>query len=360
MLRRVAGTFYWMARNIERAENNARIIAVRLGRIPGSWEEAAAATVYLRTTANPDHRPDEKEAAADLGTDSLGGEREWEDLLEICASLADYRDTGLPMELEAILRYLTVSAHNPNSVLNCVACARSNARSASDAIPRELWEALNDMYWNVKQAEDEPLATGDLHSFLQGVKQSSFTTQGVIESLMPRGAPYLFVQLGKWLERAEKTARILNVVCSNATKPGEWPHSRQYYHWLTALELVGGYDAFLRQYPPYMNTQDVLAFLVADPAFPRSIRYCVEHAIQGLERLGEEGVSFESVKIGEALRGLIEQSGEARIREWPLYDLEKFLDRVQNDCNAAGALLTEALHSGGVTVERDAMIYIQE
>lgn len=361
MLSRVAETLYWMARNIERAENNSRIIAARLGRLPESWDTADTVETAGPESLLPEMRiadAAQRETAAGLAAD-VGVEGEWEDLLEICASFSEYRSKHPVLEAGAIVTYLTVSGDNVNSILNCVANARNNARSARDALPHELWEALNEMYWIVRQADGEGVVLSDFHAFLQSVKQGSFTMQGVIDSLMPRGVSYLFLQIGKWLERAEKTARILNVVCINATKPGEWPHSRQYYHWLTALELVGGYDAFLRQYPPYMNPQDVLAFLIADPAFPRSIRYCVDHVIRGIDRLDEEGVSLYSGELNEALTRLNGLFGEVRIGDWPLDDLELFLDRVQDNCNTIGALLTAKLQSGGLA-GTEATMCIQE
>lgn len=366
MLSRVAETLYWMARNIERAENNARIIAVRLGRMPESWEagvdkadiaeraggseKGGVVLPYLRTDEPGSGIPREAELTPD---------GDWEELLEINASLAEYRDSHPELVPGEILPYLTFSEGNPNSIASCIAYARNNARSARDAIPHELWETLNDMYWSVRQSSEEGGELRDYYPFLQAVKVGSFTTQGVIESLMPRGAPYLFVQIGKWLERAEKTARILNVVCAKALKPEEQLPSRQYVHFLTALELVGGSDAFLRQYPPYMHPKDVLAFLMADPAYPRSIRYCVDHFVQAMYRLEDEGVTLYTGPLVAAVEQLTEQFSEGRIHEWPLHDLERYLDLFQNLCNEIGALFAGTIHPDH-GVHNEAMMCVQE
>lgn len=375
MLSRVAETLYWMARNIERAENNARIIAARLSRMPESWEEGEGTAGAASAGSD---RADGTESGArwapfrsfsGAGADGLaqGVPQEaelnlagdWEELLEINASLADYLDNHSELVPGEILHYLTFSESNPNSIASCIDYARNNARSARDAIPHELWETLNDMYWNVRGSSEEGGELRDYYPFLQAVKVGSFTTQGVIESLMPRGAPYLFVQTGKWLERAEKTARILNVVCAKAMKPEEQLPSRQYVYWLTALELVGGSDAFLRQYPPYMHPKDVLAFLMADRAYPRSIRYCVDHFVQAMYRLEDEGVTLYTGPLVAAVEQLSEQFGQSRIHEWPLHDLERYLDRFQNLCNEIGALVTGTLRpDDGFRYE--AMMCIQE
>src|SRR5690606_19306028 len=143
----------------------------------------------------------------------------------------------------------------------------------------------------------ESMTVHDMRQFLDSVKNTALTSQGIVESSMSRGVEYQMIKIGKWLERAEKTARILNVVCERTIARAEAQQSEDYYYWLAALRMTNGYDAYLKVNPPKMDPSLVLEFLVSNPAFPRSIRYCLDHMREAIVSLEEGKISHYSWEL---------------------------------------------------------------
>lgn len=106
---------------------------------------------------------------------------------------------------------------------------------------------------------------------------TALTAQGIIESGMSRSVAYRMIKIGKWLERAEKTARILNVVCEQTRETQLLYKGDDYYAWLSALRMLNGYEAYLKVNRPKMDPKTILTFLIADESFPRSIHYNMNH-----------------------------------------------------------------------------------
>ncbi|WP_233254427.1 alpha-E domain-containing protein [Salipaludibacillus keqinensis] len=314
MLSRVAESVYWMARNIERAENNARVLESRL--------------IH----------------ALEVSDTGAVADGDWEAVVEICSSFEDYRDIYDDILPETVAHYISFDRTNINSIVNCIEYARNNARSAREIIPQELWEILNDAYLTIQNQNQSYWSMKKIYAFLQSIKTLSFTLQGVIESTMLREGAYSFIKIGKWLERGEKTARILNVVCEKTQEQEEEIQTEHYYYWLSALQFVNGYDAYLKKYPPIMDAEKVLHFLISYHQFPRSIEYCIDHVREAVKELEGGKVSHYSEELFDALDYVSNEFTKIKFQQMTSEEIGPFLDRFQNNCNHIGYVFSKTYY----------------
>ncbi|MGP4059256.1 alpha-E domain-containing protein [Halobacillus sp. H74] len=312
MLSRVADSLYWMSRNIERAENNARVLSVQL--------------IHMLEATN-------KESA----------DRDWEEILEVCASSEDYYELYDRLDRETLIQYLTISPLNVNSLMNSMIYARENARATRDILPEELWEVLNEFHLSQKDWQELPNTRQHTQDYLKKVITTSMTLQGVIESSMTRGTPYTFIKVGKWLERAEKTARILNVTCEKNIKETN-VGTNHYYYWLTALQFLNGYDAYIKEHPPTMESKHVLSFLIKEETFPRSIRYCMNHVMEAVYNVEGGKISHYSEDLFQMLEVIQNEIYETDIEEMDMEQLMSFLDHFQDRCMTVSRMFSETYY----------------
>ncbi|MFC7319457.1 alpha-E domain-containing protein [Halobacillus campisalis] len=311
MLSRVADSLYWMARNIERSENNARIMSTQL--------------IHMLEAS-----------------DQQVMDRDWEEILDICASKEDYYERYARMDRETVIQYITLSPMNYNSLQNSMIYARENAKATRDSIPDELWQLINRFYLDEKTQQDQAMTTQSTQAYLKDIIQMSMTAQGIIESTMTRGIPYAFIKIGKWIERAEKTARILNVVCEKTLRDSS--DTENYYYWLTALQIVNGYDSYIKEHPPTMDPKDVLTFLIENEQFPRSIQYCVDHIMRATHKLESGKISHYSEDLFELLTGIQNEIRQTDISEMTMEELMEFLDHFQNSCYQVSRTFSETYY----------------
>ncbi|MCP3031055.1 alpha-E domain-containing protein [Halobacillus sp. A1] len=311
MLSRVADSLYWMARNIERSENNARILSTQL--------------IHMLEAS-----------------DQQVMDRDWEEILDICASKEEYYERYARMDRETVIQYITLSPMNYNSLQNSMIYARENAKATRDSIPDELWQLINRFYLDEKTQQDQAMTTQSTQAYLKDIIQMSMTAQGIIESTMTRGIPYAFIKIGKWIERAEKTARILNVVCEKTLRDSS--DTENYYYWLTALQIVNGYDSYIKEHPPTMDPKDVLTFLIENEQFPRSIQYCVDHIMRATHKLESGKISHYSEDLFELLTGIQNEIRQTDISEMTMEELMEFLDHFQNSCHQVSRTFSETYY----------------
>ncbi|WLR48836.1 alpha-E domain-containing protein [Halobacillus litoralis] len=312
MLSRVADSLYWMSRNIERSENNARVLSVQL--------------IHMLEAQNQE-----------------ASDRDWEEIVEVCASAKDYYSLYDRLDRETLIQYLTISPFNVNSLMNCMNYARENARSTRDILPEELWEVLNAFHLDQKEWQELPNTRQHTQDYLDRVIKTSMTSQGVIESSMSRGTPYTFIKVGKWLERAEKTARILNVTCEKNRKEADVP-TDHYYYWLTALQFLNGYDAYIKEHPPTMESKHVLSFLIKEGTFPRSIRYCMDHVFEAVNKLEDGKISHYSEDLFQMLELIQDEITRTNIEEMDMNELMSFLDHFQDRCMTLSRMFSQTYY----------------
>ncbi|WP_238378789.1 alpha-E domain-containing protein [Halalkalibacillus sediminis] len=314
MLSRVADSLYWMAKNIERAENNSRILSTRL--IDMLEADDTKALAY----------------------------KDWEEIIDICSSYEDYVLNNEKLEPSSIVQYLTFDQNNMNSLQQILRIARDNAKSTREIIPTELWEHLNDCYWNSKDVDSTDWTLKDVDNLLKQLIQSSFTTQGIIESSLLRGDSYTFLQIGKCLERAEKTSRILTMMCEKLKEDAIDQDETFYYHSLRTLHFVNGHQAFLKKYPPSIKGEDVLTFLISDHTFPRSIVYCIEHVQQAISEMEGGQVSLYSESLFRILDEVKADLEELRIQGSSMDEMIDFLNNFKQHCNQIGDIFSRTYY----------------
>jgi uncharacterized alpha-E superfamily protein/transglutaminase-like putative cysteine protease len=316
MLSRVADSLYWMARNIERTELNARILDVHL-------------TQMVETSSE----------------DLLDG-KHWKILFESCSTKEKLEELKNNPEArdEEYLRFLAFDSENENSIFSCIRVARENARISRDHLPNELFEIWNDLYLFTHHAEQEQFSIHKLRAFLRNVKVTALTAQGIIESGMSRSVAYRMIKIGKWLERAEKTARILNVVCEQTRETQLSYKGDDYYSWLSALRMLNGYEAYLKVNRPKMDPKTILTFLIADESFPRSIHYNMNHVRAAVDILENAKIAHYSSELYYALESLKNDFDEISIQELNSDDMLAFLNQFQNKCNAVGQIFSKTYY----------------
>ena len=178
MLSRVADSIFWMNRYIERAENVARFISVNLHLLLDLPE------IF---------------------------EGQWGALVEITGDKQGFHERYGHADQQSVIDFLVFDAENPNSIVSCVSAARENARSVREIISSETWEAVNEFYLDMRDSSAQGKIQQDPHAFLRSVSRSSHLIEGVLSETTSRSEGWHFARMGRSLERADKTTRILDI-----------------------------------------------------------------------------------------------------------------------------------------------------
>ncbi|MBW4482574.1 MAG: alpha-E domain-containing protein [Tildeniella torsiva UHER 1998/13D] len=303
MLSRVADSIYWLNRYVERAENVARFVDVNLN---------------LLLDAPP------------------GMEQQWEPLVRTTGDQAMFKARYGEASAENILKFLTFDRDYPNSIISCLRSARENARSVREVISSEMWEQVNSFYLMVNEAADVGLLS-ELHNFFPEVKMASHLFAGVMEATMAHTEGWHFGQLGRLLERADKTARILDVkyyiLLPSVTDVGSPLDDLQ---WIALLKSASAYEMYRkRQYR--ITPQGVTEFLILNREFPRSIQFCLIEAERSLHCISGTPTGTWRTGSDRALGRLRSELDYLTIEEITERGLHEFLDDLQNRLNEVGA-----------------------
>jgi uncharacterized alpha-E superfamily protein len=254
MLGRTANDLFWMARYMERAENIARLLEVghRLTLLP---QEA--------------------------------GEAEWRSTLRSAGCEAAYLARHGRIETGRVVEFLLRERENPSSVLSCLAAARRNARAQRTAITRDMWEALNGAWIEFPDIARARLAGGELSGLFDWIRHRSALFRGALLNTILRNDTFWFCQLGTFVERADNTARILEVkyhvlLPENALAGGGVDSAQ----WTAMLRSVSAHRSFRWVYREAFKPWQIADFLILNPQMPRSLRSSygeIVAALAGLE-----------------------------------------------------------------------------
>lgn len=308
MLSRVAHSLYWMSRYIERAENIARLLEVNLQML--------------------------------LDFQSLDDKTTTEHWSSILASSGDeevFEKHHKNADSRSVTEFFAFDLRNPNSILSCVYAARENARMIRDQISLEMWETINELYLFLRARNTADVWNAGPNEFFQHIKMVSHLFQGLTASTYSRNEGWEFLQFGKYLERADKTTRILDVkyhiLLPSATDVGGALDTAQ---WQAVLRSASALEAYRRFYVREILAWKAAEFLIFSDSFPRSLYYCVAQVDDFLRRiLGETGARPRS-EAARASKRLLSDLQSLTIKEVLDEGLHEFLMEVQKSLEKIG------------------------
>jgi uncharacterized alpha-E superfamily protein len=257
MLSRTAENLYWLARYVERAENLARIldVALRLETLPAAY---------------------------------TGGGNEWKSAIETAGGSWLFEKSYGDYARLNVIDFLVSSDANPSSIRNCIALARGNARAVRNAITTEMWEVINGAWLQMQQMRIRRGDANELARLIAFVKELSLRFDGAAYRTMLRDDSYWFERLGLFIERADNTARLLDVkyhvlLPREANVGG----GLDYFQWTSVLRSVSAQSSFHYHYRESVKPWLVADFLILRPEQPRSLVACYRELIRNLENLAE-------------------------------------------------------------------------
>jgi uncharacterized alpha-E superfamily protein len=308
MLSRVADALFWTSRYLERAEHVTRLLDV--------WFHLELDLTKVVSAAR---------------------ERHWKSLAAIIQQQLPAAEGAYASE--TIIRWLAFDLENPSSIMSCVSRARSNARSIRGTINSEIWRELNKLYWQLCDPDFRSQALESPHEFFQAVESGSYLVQGVCDATLDHDEGWQFIQLGKFLERADKTLRILDrqyEFLQEHADPSDRPLAN--VQWAAVLRGCRAYEAYQRLYVGRVEPERIVEFLLLHPSFPRSVRFSLESTAQALEAVGG------AIALGRAERLLGRVLADLKFIELEKVlaeGLHGFLARILEDCVAVSGVVQE-------------------
>lgn len=256
MLGKTAGGLFWMFRYLERSENAARLLEA-------GWRMAL--------------------------TRSDSADTEWESVLTTVGARTAYKQHYDNYNADNVVNFLLRDKENPGSVLSMLEQARINARMVRTALSREVWEATNECWMTLKADLARPVRDRDLAAVLSAVRYRTAVVRGALHGTMLRNDVYDFTRIGTFLERADNTARILDVkyyiLLPSVAALGSSLDNAQ---WETILRSVSGYRSYRWLYPGDINAKGISDFLILDQRMPRSLAFCNSKITQHLGNLEQQ------------------------------------------------------------------------
>jgi uncharacterized alpha-E superfamily protein len=303
MLSRVASAIYWSARYVERAENVARFIDVNLH-------------LMLDTPAHQ--------------------RGNWQSLVMTTGDQSIFEERYGKATPEAVTKFLTFDTEYPHSILSCVTQARENARTVREIISREMWQELNEFYMMVVGAARPNVSPEDFSEFYSRVKRAGIYFEGVTNATLSRGETWHFARLGRMLERADKTSRILDVKYFLLLPPGIGVGTTvDQLGWTALLNSASALQMY-RQLHHVTSPANVAKFLLLNRDFPRSIQHCVVEAQRSLHSLTGSPVGTyrsEAERLMGQLRASLDYADIEPIMQGGLHE---YVDGLQAQFNGIG------------------------
>jgi uncharacterized alpha-E superfamily protein len=243
-----------------------------------------------------------------------------------------FKRYGVPTR-ENVMHFLTLDRENPNSIRSCVHHARENARSVREIISSEMWEQANHFYLRVKDVAANKSAAENFHDFYTSVKMESHLFNGLTHATMSHGEAWHFLQLGKLLERADKTSRILDVkyyiLLPRDQAVGPVVDNIQ---WAALLKSVSALEMY-RKHFKQIGPSKVADFLLLNRDFPRSVHYCLSRAEDSLHAITGSFHDAFSNKAEQQLGRLLAELNYTQVDEIIHGGLHEFLDELQTRLN---------------------------
>ncbi len=302
MLSRVAESIYWMSRYIERTENVARFVDVNLQLLLDQPE---------------------------------GIQAQWDPLVATTGDDELFKKKYGEPSHETVIKFLTFDSENPNSIISCLQAARENARSIRENISSEMWEQINDTYLMVTETPDEWVMT-EPHQFFTDIKVASQLFIGQTDNIMSHSEGWHFCQLGRLIERADKTSRIVDVkYFILLPSVVDLNTSIDDIQWGALLHSASAFEMYRRTHG-LISPNNVVHFLLLDRDFPRSILYCLTNAEESLHAISGTPLETFSNPAEQGLGQLQSEFAYAQVDQILNSGLHEFLDTFQTKLNLVG------------------------
>jgi uncharacterized alpha-E superfamily protein len=318
MLSRIADSLFWLARYMERAEDTARILDVNYHMLL----EESDKFYRLR----------------------------WDPLLVMAGEETRFRQLYEEANAYTVFEFLAFRQDNPNSIVQCISKARENARTIRDRLSREMWEDINGLYHVVSEFDSRQEIAGGPHRFCDVVRFGSHRFHGVTDATLPHDEGWQFLRLGCFLERAEMTARLVDVQYQyllDLPQPIGPPDNHQ---WMAVLKSVGAYEAYHRKYHSQIQPEHVAEMLILHPEHPRSIRFSVNEVQSGLRALSGSALGSYSNEAERLTGKVLESLTYDRIEEIFHRGLHTYLTELLGLCLDIGENIAQSYFYYGVGV----------
>ena len=307
MLSRTADHLFWMARYMERAENTARMLDVNYQ------------TSLLPQSAD----------AAENG---------WRGLLSISELTYDYNTRYGEVDARKVMAYMVGDEKNPSSIYNCLLAARENARAVRGALTTEVWETQNQTWIEFQRMLRNKAFERDPGEAFEWVKFRSHLSRGVTVGTMLQDEAFHFLRIGSFLERADNTARMLDVKfhavesefygAGNGNGSASRDQEYDFYHWSAILRSVSGFEVYRKAYRNVIRPEKVAELLILRADMPRSLACCMDEVVANLKRVANEQ-SHETLRRAGRLQSDLRFGRIDEILATGLHAfLSQFLERV--------------------------------
>ena len=302
MLSRTADHLFWMNRYTERAENTARLLDVN-----------------YQTALLP-----QSDAVAQAG---------WQGLLSISELLPMYKEKHDQIRAREVMEFMVKDESNPSSIVSCLSAARENARAVRGTLTTEVWETQNQTWLEVKRMLKQGEFESDPAQFFEWVKFRSHLSRGVTLGTMLMDEALYFMRLGTFLERADNTARLVDVKFHAVESDfygtaNEKDQEYDFYHWSAILRSVSGFEVYRKVYRDVIRPERVAELLILRPDMPRSLHASMNEVLNNLKAVTDNPQS-ETVRHAGKLRADLAYGRIDEILATGLHAyLTQFLERV--------------------------------
>ncbi|MFN7927542.1 MAG: alpha-E domain-containing protein [Blastocatellia bacterium] len=311
MLSRVADSLFWMSRYIERAEDLTRLLAVNF------------------------------HALLDAG--NVDSEQGWQPLIVMTHDEALFQQHYDAYSANNVIDFMLWNQTNPNALSWCITMARENARSVREQLSKEMWEYLNRLYFAVKEADHTTVARSLLEFFAQ-IRDGSQAFQGITNETMMHGEAYQFIQLGKHLERAEKTTRILDIKYKDVSQLPEGS-PEEALQLIAMLKSCSAFEPFRKEYALQLSAGAVVEYLLLNREFPRAVAFGLHRCLQAINLISG---SAETGRLNAPQRSfgrLVSELEYLDIQDVLGERLHAHLEQLLRRLNYAGEDITRAFFS---------------
>lgn len=314
MLARVADSLYWLARYIERAENTARILDVN-----------------LQLTLDSEHSGPEEEA------------KDWRPIIATLEDQKRFQSLYSVTNADSVCEFVTFAKENPNSIACSVAHARENARTVREYISSEMWERINELYLWLNSAEAHQLFAGSAIDFYRHIVDYSHQFHGTTDATLTHGEGWNFLQIGKHLERADASSRILDLKY-HILLPGDEQvgGNLDTVQWQAVLKSCSALEAYRKIHNRQVTPWTVAEFILLHEDFPRSVRFCIERVDRALHHISGSDQDHFANEVERLSGRLCSDLRYAEIGEILRSGLHEYLDGVQRRLiDISSAMLSE-------------------